>query len=135
EDATVFFLDGYHQLSSLYSKRVSAFIEIKELTAHVQKFHSENSTLSLDFDMEMGMRTELGTSARSCKKNFFVLERDCYEFPREDRKITDFDYVVIAPISEQVVPYEKAMADLLMTKYNYTQVYAQHGTLILGGGK
>jgi hypothetical protein len=135
DDARVFFLDGYQQLSSFYSKRVSGFVEIPELTKHLERFYTENNTLSLDFDMQIGLRTELGTSALSCKKNFFVLEKDCYDFPGNKHKITDFDYIVISPISEQTVPYDKAMAELLVAKFNYTQVYAQYGTMILGREK
>lgn len=123
----IFFLTGYYQYSSMYSKRVGFFLDTPKLQEVLQSFYQSNGTdIPLLYRTEPHGLTEMNNFAY--KKTFF--EYGYYELGDQLQNILDFDYVVMQNMADVVVSFNQAAGSFLMSR-NYTVVYDRGGVAIL----
>jgi len=124
----VFFLNGYYQFSSAYSKRIGHFQDIPLFQNVLKKFFEKNNTFPLIYEnVDSHGITEMVNWAYPI--TFF--KYGYYERRSRTQNILDFDYIIMIDFAEPVAIFNQAAIETLSKEYNYTRVYNKNSIYIL----
>jgi len=127
EDSTILFLEDCDQASCIYTKRITAYIEQKDLPAQAQsilKTHelSNASTLSWAADTLWDYPTQ--------EQSLFVFTKlDKEKLKKKYSQLTDFNYIYLRNYNKELAQFHQQLIQALGS--NYSLAYNTGGIIIL----
>ncbi|MDO8661217.1 MAG: hypothetical protein Q7K43_04970, partial [Candidatus Woesearchaeota archaeon] len=127
ENATILFLEDCGQASCIYTKRITAYIEQKDLPAQAQTILSTHelsntSTLSWAADTLWDYPTQE-------QSRFVFTKIDKEQLKRKYTALTDFTHIYLRNYNKELAQFHQQLIETLGS--NYSTVYNAGGIIIL----